>query len=300
MKTKNYYVSQKKQLLSHFQSNFLESVTKLNCLKELDQEISISIALFSYLDHIPTEMLCLNPIMRKFKLEKVFGLREESLGFKLLAQILGEVIYLDKPVNLSNNSTYFDTSVKEVVSFETKLNSTCGVNTLIGTYEHGDLQNHLTIGAPMELQDGKRGLKPLDIRRGEGRSHSISSGEGTGGRLTKEENYGIAHIQSSLSNTIISITDRLGNVLTWSSAGTSGFKGSRRSIQYAAQLTGENVARKSVQLGLKVVEARIQGIGFGKDSALRGLQIGGLKIIQLCDITSIPHNGCRAPKKRRT
>jgi small subunit ribosomal protein S11 len=110
----------------------------------------------------------------------------------------------------------------------------------------------------------------------------------------------VAHVQSSLSNTIISITDSLGNVLTWSSAGSSGFKGSRRSIQYAAQLTGESVARKAIQLGVKVVEVRIQGIGFGKDSALRGLEIGGLKIIRLCDITSIPHNGCRAPKKRRT
>ena len=109
----------------------------------------------------------------------------------------------------------------------------------------------------------------------------------------------IAHIQSSLSNTIISITDEFGNVLVWSSAGTSGFKGSRRSIQYAAQLTGENVARKAVQLGVKVVEVQIKGIGFGKDSALRGLQIGGVKITKLSDRTSIPHNGCRARKKRR-
>lgn len=109
----------------------------------------------------------------------------------------------------------------------------------------------------------------------------------------------VAHIQVSFSNTIISITDTLGNVLTWSSAGSVGFKGARRSTNYAAQATAENVARKAVQLGIQFVEVRIQGLGFPKDSALRGLKAGGLNITQLRDITPMPHNGCRPPKKRR-
>ena len=109
----------------------------------------------------------------------------------------------------------------------------------------------------------------------------------------------IAHIQSSLSNTIISITDYRGNVQTWSSSGSVGFKGSRRSTNYAAQATAENVARTAIQLGIRFVEVKIKGLGYGKDSSIRGLAKGGLKITNISDITPIPHNGCRAPKKRR-
>jgi len=109
----------------------------------------------------------------------------------------------------------------------------------------------------------------------------------------------VAHIQISFNNTIITISDIYGNVLTWSSAGSVGFKGARRSTNYAAQMTAENIARKAVQLGIKVVEVRIKGLGFPKDSALRGLKAGGLDITQLRDITPMPHNGCRPPKKRR-
>uniref|UniRef100_UPI0031F44671 ribosomal protein S11 n=1 Tax=Zygnema cf. cylindricum TaxID=3142258 RepID=UPI0031F44671 len=109
----------------------------------------------------------------------------------------------------------------------------------------------------------------------------------------------IAYIQSSLSNTIITITDSSGNVKTWSSSGTVGFKGSRRSTNYAAQATADNVARTAIQLGIKYVEVKIKGLGYGKDSSLRGLQSGGLIITKISDITPMPHNGCRAPKKRR-
>jgi small subunit ribosomal protein S11 len=115
----------------------------------------------------------------------------------------------------------------------------------------------------------------------------------------KGPSVGIAHIQSSLSNTIISITDTFGNVKTWSSSGTVGFKGSRRSTNYAAQATAETVARNAVLLGFRLVEVRIQGLGYGKESSLRGLQIGGLIITKIHDITPMPHNGCRPPKKRR-
>ena len=109
----------------------------------------------------------------------------------------------------------------------------------------------------------------------------------------------LAHIQAGLSNTLISITDTDGNVLAWCSSGSVGFKGSRRSTNYAAQATAENAARKAVQLGIQSVEVRIQGLGFGKESALRGLQLGDLTITQLRDTTGIPHNGCRPPRKRR-
>nr|YP_010736389.1 ribosomal protein S11 [Zygnema circumcarinatum]QKQ14718.1 ribosomal protein S11 [Zygnema circumcarinatum]WEL36362.1 ribosomal protein S11 [Zygnema circumcarinatum] len=109
----------------------------------------------------------------------------------------------------------------------------------------------------------------------------------------------IAYIQSSLSNTIITITDSKGNVKTWSSSGTVGFQGSRRSTNYAAQATADSVARTAVQLGIKYVEVKIKGLGYGKESSLRGLQLGGLIITKISDITPMPHNGCRAPKKRR-
>nr|NP_943668.1 ribosomal protein S11 [Chara vulgaris]AAP92191.1 ribosomal protein S11 [Chara vulgaris]WAK98771.1 ribosomal protein S11 [Chara vulgaris] len=111
--------------------------------------------------------------------------------------------------------------------------------------------------------------------------------------------HGIAYIQSTLSNTIITITDSFGDTKSWSSSGSVGFKGSRRSTNYAAQATAENVARAAIPLGIKSVEVRIKGLGYGKPSALRGLQLGGLIITKISDVTPTPHNGCRPPKKRR-
>ncbi len=111
--------------------------------------------------------------------------------------------------------------------------------------------------------------------------------------------HAIAYIQSTLSNTIITITDLKGNTKNWSSSGTAGFKGSRRSTNYAAQAAAENAARAAIQLGIKSVEVKIKGLGYGKESSLRGLQLGGLIITKISDITPMPHNGCRAPKKRR-
>jgi len=110
---------------------------------------------------------------------------------------------------------------------------------------------------------------------------------------------GIAHIQSTLSNTIITITDPQGNTKTWSSSGNIGFKGSRRSTNYAAQATADHVARVAVQLGIQSVEVRMKGFSFGKESALRGLCSGGLFITKISDLTPLPHNGCRPKKKRR-
>jgi small subunit ribosomal protein S11 len=111
--------------------------------------------------------------------------------------------------------------------------------------------------------------------------------------------HAIAHIQSTLTNTIITITDLKGNTKTWSSSGNAGFKGSRRSTNYAAQATADHVARAAIQLGIKSVEVKIKGLSFGKDSAVRGLLQGGLLITKISDITPIPHNGCRPKKKRR-
>ncbi len=109
----------------------------------------------------------------------------------------------------------------------------------------------------------------------------------------------IANIQNTLNNTIITITDRSGNTKLWCSSGSIGLKASRRSTNYAAQSVAETVAKKCIKLGIRFVEARVQGVGYGKSSALKGLRIGGLIIKHIVDTTPKPHNGCRPPKQRR-
>lgn len=117
----------------------------------------------------------------------------------------------------------------------------------------------------------------------------------------RKKNYllGRAHIQSSQNNTIITIADLNGNTLLWSSAGSVGFKGSKRSTSYAAQAAAESVGRKAVQSGIVSVEVLLKGLGDGRESAVRGLLSAGLKVTLLKDVTPIPHNGCRLPKRRR-
>ncbi len=110
---------------------------------------------------------------------------------------------------------------------------------------------------------------------------------------------GIVHIHSTFNNTIISITDTAGNVVAWSSAGVQGFKGSRKSTPFAAQLTASDVAKKAMEHGMKNVEVYVKGPGAGRESALRSLQAAGFNVVMIRDITPIPHNGCRPPKKRR-
>ncbi|OGP09756.1 MAG: 30S ribosomal protein S11 [Deltaproteobacteria bacterium GWA2_45_12] len=110
---------------------------------------------------------------------------------------------------------------------------------------------------------------------------------------------GIAHIQASFNNTIITITDVQGNTLSWGSAGMSGFKGSRKSTPFAAQIAADDAARKASEHGLKSVVAYIKGPGAGRESALRAIGAAGIRITKIQDITPIPHNGCRPPKKRR-
>ena len=110
---------------------------------------------------------------------------------------------------------------------------------------------------------------------------------------------GVAHIQSTFNNTIITITDMSGNVVSWSSAGLQGFKGSRKSTPFAAQMAAEDAVRKAKDQGMRRVQVYIKGPGAGRESALRSLQLAGLTITMIRDVTPVPHNGCRPPKRRR-
>ena len=110
---------------------------------------------------------------------------------------------------------------------------------------------------------------------------------------------GIAHIQATFNNTIVTITDVVGNVISWSTSGAKGFKGSRKSTPFAAQIAAEDAAKKAQEHGLRNVEVWVKGPGSGRESALRALQAVGLNISLIRDVTPIPHNGCRPPKRRR-
>ena len=110
---------------------------------------------------------------------------------------------------------------------------------------------------------------------------------------------GIAHVRASFNNTIVSITDMDGNVITWASAGKVGFKGSRKSTPFAAQVAAEASAREAINAGMKRVEVWVKGPGAGREAAIRSLQAAGLEISAIKDVTPIPHNGCRPPKRRR-
>lgn len=118
-------------------------------------------------------------------------------------------------------------------------------------------------------------------------------------RGKKNVSTGIAHIQSTFNNTIVTITDIQGNVLAWSSAGTRGFKGSRKSTPFAAQIAAEDAARKAAEHGMKTVAIFVKGPGAGRESALRAFQTVGMRVTLIRDVTPIPHNGCRPPKRRR-
>lgn len=122
-----------------------------------------------------------------------------------------------------------------------------------------------------------------------------------GGKRKEKKNIqvGIAHIHASFNNTIVTITDPQGNVITWASGGTEGFKGARKSTPYAAQKAAEAAARKGMEHGLRQVDVLVKGPGSGREAAIRALQAAGLKITSIRDVTPIPHNGCRPPKRRR-
>ena len=118
-------------------------------------------------------------------------------------------------------------------------------------------------------------------------------------KVKKNVGTGIAHIQSTFNNTIVTISDVNGNVVSWSSAGSRGFKGSRKSTPFAAQLAAEDAARRAMEHGMRSVAVFVKGPGAGRESALRALQSTGFKVTLIRDVTPIPHNGCRPPKRRR-
>ena len=115
----------------------------------------------------------------------------------------------------------------------------------------------------------------------------------------KVDANGIAHIKSTFNNTIISLTDVYGNIISWSSAGRMGFKGSRKNTPFAAQLAAREAAKEAMELGLRKVDVFVKGPGGGRESAVRALQAAGIDIASIKDVTPIPHNGCRPPKRRR-
>ena len=130
----------------------------------------------------------------------------------------------------------------------------------------------------------------------------MAKAKGKGSRKKKERKNiqnGIAHIQSTFNNTIITITDMSGNVIAWSSAGSQGFKGSRKSTPFAAQLAAGDVAKKAQEHGVQNIEVYVKGPGSGREAALRALQAAGFNVTLIRDVTPIPHNGCRPPKRRR-
>ena len=125
-----------------------------------------------------------------------------------------------------------------------------------------------------------------------------------GGRRPKKKerknvSYGVAHIKSSFNNTIITISDQQGNVIAWASAGNVGFKGSRKSTPFAAQLAAETAARRAMEHGVRKVDCVVKGPGSGRETAIRTIQNTGIEVVGIKDVTPIPHNGCRPPKRRR-
>ncbi len=118
-------------------------------------------------------------------------------------------------------------------------------------------------------------------------------------RQSKNVTHGVAHIKSSFNNTIVSISDQQGNVIAWASAGNVGFKGSRKSTPYAAQQAAEKAARTAMEHGLRRAEVQVKGPGSGRDTAVRSIQNVGIEVVSIKDVTPVPHNGCRQPKRRR-
>lgn len=118
-------------------------------------------------------------------------------------------------------------------------------------------------------------------------------------RVKKNVEAGIAHIRSTFNNTIVTITDEKGNAVSWSSAGALGFKGSRKSTPFAAQMAAETAAKQAAEQGMKHLEVTVKGPGAGREAAIRSLQAAGLEVTAIVDVTPVPHNGCRPPKRRR-
>jgi small subunit ribosomal protein S11 len=132
-----------------------------------------------------------------------------------------------------------------------------------------------------------------------GRRTSPRGSRGASRRVRRNVPMGQAHIHATFNNTIVTITDMEGNTIAWASGGTVGYKGSRKSTPYAARLAAENAARTSMDNGMREVEVLVKGPGPGREAAIRALQASGLRVRAIADVTPVPHNGCRPPKKRR-
>ena len=128
---------------------------------------------------------------------------------------------------------------------------------------------------------------------------STKGGKKGGKKEKKNIPHGVAHIHATFNNTIITIADPMGNVISWASSGGQGFKGSRKSTPFAAQMAAEDCAKKAMEHGVRSIGVYVKGPGSGRESALRALQAAGLRITMIRDVTPIPHNGCRPPKRRR-
>ena len=115
----------------------------------------------------------------------------------------------------------------------------------------------------------------------------------------KVDAHGVAHVRSTFNNTIITLSNQNGDVISWASAGKVGFKGSRKNTPFASQMAAETAAKEAIDLGLRQVDVEVKGPGAGREAAIRSLQVAGLEILSIKDVTPIPHNGCRPPKKRR-
>jgi small subunit ribosomal protein S11 len=157
--------------------------------------------------------------------------------------------------------------------------------------------------APAKVKDTQpKDAQPKDRKGGAPEGEQAAGAEKAAPRKKRERRVvprGAAHIKASFNNTIISISDPVGNVIAWSSAGASGWKGSRKSTPYAAQVAAENAARKAIDTGMKTVEVFVRGPGAGREAAIRALEATGLEVTAITDVTPIPHNGCRPPKRRR-
>ena len=127
----------------------------------------------------------------------------------------------------------------------------------------------------------------------------MSAGDKKKTKVRKNVGKAVAHVKASFNNTIITVVDTAGQVIAWDSAGTIGYKGSRKSTPFAAQLAADDAARKAQDHGMQTVSIRVSGPGAGRESALRGIQSAGLRVTSIKDVTPIPHNGCRPPKRRR-
>src|SRR4030095_8737379 len=160
---------------------------------------------------------------------------------------------------------------------------TAGVRQKATPAKSGPQKEHATAGSPRRPVGGER---VADVKKTRKRDRKVSTN-------------GVAHVQASFNNTIVTITDTDGNVVTWASAGKVGFKGSRKSTPFAAQVAAEASAREALNLGMKRVEVWVKGPGAGREAAIRSLQAAGLEISAIKDVTPIPHNGCRPPKRRR-